>query len=127
MLLLVPLTALHAADARATALPSLLIEAFARGWQKEWFTYHLDDNWAGKTHKLYDPQWQAPVGAKLALEVRAVGANRLVIGLDDSPPKSRRQAARRGKASCCKRAIFTTPSAPRKRIEKAFANCASAL
>ena len=74
---------LAAAGVKATVKPSLLIETFAQGWQKEWFTYDLTDNWARKTHKLYDPKWQAPVGAKLAFDVRAAQTNRLVIGLDD--------------------------------------------
>ena len=76
-------TELRAAGVQATAQRSLLIEEFAPDWQKEWFTYDLSDNWARKTHKLYDPQWQAPAGAKLALEVRAAAPHRLVIGLDE--------------------------------------------
>jgi len=74
---------LKAAGVQATVTPSLLIESFEKDWQKEWFTYELTDNWARKTHKLHDPQWQAPVGAKLALEVRCEEPHKLVIGLDD--------------------------------------------
>jgi len=74
---------LKAAGVQATAKPSLLIERFEKDWQKEWFTYDLTDNWARKTHKLHDPQWQAPAGAKLALEVRCEQPRQLVVGLDD--------------------------------------------
>ncbi len=73
---------LQAASVKATDTPSLLIESFENGWQKEWFTYDLTDNWARKTHKLYDPKWQAPVSAKLALEARSEQTNKVVIGLD---------------------------------------------
>ena len=73
---------LKAAGVQATAKPSLLIESFEKDWQKEWFTYEMTDNWARKTHKLHDPQWQAPAGAKLALEVRTGPPNKLVVGLD---------------------------------------------
>jgi len=70
------------AGVQATDKPSRLIESFEKGWQKEWFTYDLTDNWVQKTHKLYDPKWQAPASAKLALDVRAAQPNKLVIGLD---------------------------------------------
>jgi hypothetical protein len=73
---------LAAAGVKATLKPSLAIEAFDRGWQKEWFTYDLSGNWARNTHKLYDPQYKAPANAKLSIEVRAEQANKLVIGLD---------------------------------------------
>ncbi len=73
---------LQAANVKATDKPSLVIEAFEADWQKEWFTYDITGNWPLKTHKLYDPKWQAPASAKLALEVRSEQANKLVIGLD---------------------------------------------
>jgi len=76
-------TQLKAAGVLATTKPSLLIESFEKDWQKEWFTYELTDNWARKTHKLHDPQWQAPAGAKLALEVRCEQPHKLVVGFDD--------------------------------------------
>ena len=74
---------LKEAGVQATTKPSLLIESFEKDWQKEWFTYELTDNWARKTHKLHDPQWQAPAGAKLALEMRCDHPHQLVVGLDD--------------------------------------------
>lgn len=45
-------------------------------------SFVLTDNWARRTHKLYDPKWQAPASAKLALEVRSEQSNKLVLGLD---------------------------------------------
>lgn len=80
---IIPPAQLQEAGVRVTDQPSLLIEAFADGWQKEWFTYDLTDHWARKTHKLYDGKWQAPPFAQLALEVRSEKPNRLVVGLDD--------------------------------------------
>jgi cephalosporin-C deacetylase-like acetyl esterase len=74
---------LKAASVNATDQPSHVIETFETGWQKEWFTYELTDNWARKTHKLYDLKWQAPEHAALALDVRCEQANKLVIGLDN--------------------------------------------
>ncbi len=72
---------LKAAGVRATAQPSRLIEAFDVGWEKEWFTYDAS-KWARSTHKVYDPQWQAPEGAQLAFSVRSAQANKLVVSLD---------------------------------------------
>ena len=73
---------LKEAGVKATLKPALLIESFGDNWQKEWYTYSPDKGWARSTHKIYDPQWLAPVGARLALEVRSEQANQLVIGLD---------------------------------------------
>ena len=73
---------LAAAGAKATLKPSLVIESFGNDWQKQWFTYDLSGNWARNTHKVYDPQYRAPVRAKLAIEVRAEQPNKLVVGLD---------------------------------------------
>ncbi|MDE0965515.1 MAG: hypothetical protein OSB73_20505, partial [Candidatus Latescibacteria bacterium] len=73
---------LQAAGVTARLKPSPLIETFASGWEKEWFTYRPVD-WARTTHKVYDPQWAAPQGAKLALEVRCEQSNKLVVRLDE--------------------------------------------
>ena len=73
---------LKEAGVKAAVKPSLLIEAFGDNWQKEWFTYSPEKGWSRSTHKIYDPQWLAPIGARLALEVRSEQANKLVIGLD---------------------------------------------
>ena len=72
---------LKAAGVRATLKPSLLIESFEGDWEKEWFTYKPED-WARKTHKLYDDRWRAPPDAELAFEVRAEKPNKLVVGID---------------------------------------------
>jgi len=72
---------LKAAGAKAALQPSLLIETFEDGWEKEWFSYKPKE-WPRKTHKVYDPQWAAPEGAKLALEVRSTEPNKLVVGID---------------------------------------------
>jgi len=73
---------LAAAGVKATVKPSLTIERFEGDWEKEWFTYQSED-WARRTHKVYDPQWQAPPGAKLALDVRSAKPNKLAVGIDD--------------------------------------------
>ena len=71
------------AGVRATMEPSLTIESFEEGWQKEWFTYDLTDNWARRTHKIYDDQWQPPSFAKLAVEVRSDQPNKMVVGVGE--------------------------------------------
>ena len=73
---------LKAAGVKATMQPSVMIEAFKKDWQKEWFNYRAGE-WARSTHKLYDPRWAAPEGAKLALEVRSEQPNTLVIIVED--------------------------------------------
>lgn len=73
---------LAAAGVKATLKPSLVIESFGKDWQKQWFTYDIPPAWARKTHKVYDPQYRAPAGAKLSIEIRAEQANTLAIGLD---------------------------------------------
>lgn len=75
---------MKAAGAKPTDKPSFLIESFAGDWQKEWFTYDLTGRWPRRTHKLYDPKWNAPAGAKLALDVRCEQPNKLAVGLDDT-------------------------------------------
>ena len=66
----------------STSLDSrLMIEDFQGEWQKEWFTYK-PGQWGIKTHKVYDPVWKAPQGAKLGLEVQADQPNQMILGLD---------------------------------------------
>ena len=72
---------LQSAGVRATLRPSLMIEDFEGDWRQEWFNYR--DGWARSTHKVYDPQWKAPEGAKLALQVSSEMANTLVVKVDD--------------------------------------------
>ena len=49
--------------------PSLVIETFEPGWEKEWFSYK-PQKWELITHKLYNDKWAAPVNVKLAFDVR---------------------------------------------------------
>ncbi|MGY8653616.1 MAG: dienelactone hydrolase family protein [Verrucomicrobiia bacterium] len=72
---------LKAAAVKATLKPSTIIETFEPGWEKEWFTYRAEE-WGRRTHKIYDEQWQAPKGARLALRVRSEKRNKMVIGVD---------------------------------------------
>jgi len=73
------------AGAKATRKPTPVIEDFQGDWRKEWFVYSNDpENWQRKTHKVYDDVYKAPVSARLALEVRTVQPNKLLIGLDKS-------------------------------------------
>ena len=73
---------LVAAGVKATDQPSLMIETFEKGWQKEWFTYDLTGKWAQTTHKLYDDKYKGQAGAKLSIDVKSEMPNKLVIGLD---------------------------------------------
>lgn len=73
---------LQAANVKPTLRTSRMIETFDGDWQKEWFTY-TTDKWGRRTHKVYDPQWAAPVDSKLAIEVQTAQANTLVVGIDD--------------------------------------------
>lgn len=72
---------LKAAGVKATRQPSTVIESFEGDWEKQWFTYRPAE-WPRKTHKVYDPEWAAPSGAKLAIEVQSDEPNKLVIGID---------------------------------------------
>lgn len=73
---------LKEAGVKITGKSSLMIEKFEKDWQKEWFTYDLTDNWARKTHKIYDDKYLAPQFAKLAIDVLSEKPNKLVVGLD---------------------------------------------
>ena len=74
---------LQAAGVKATAPPTRLIEDFASGWEKAWFTYDANALWGRRTHKIYGERWPAPPLARLALEIRSAQANQLVVGLDN--------------------------------------------
>ena len=80
---LVGVEELQAADVKSTRAPSLLIEDFQGDWKKHWFTYKPEE-WALSTNKLNTVEWKAPVGARLALEVRSEQPNTLVVALDNS-------------------------------------------
>lgn len=72
---------LQSAKVKPTLKSSMLIESFKDNWRKEWFNYKTGKWWL-YTHKLYDPQWIAPTGAKLAIKVRSKEANKLVVSID---------------------------------------------
>ncbi len=72
---------LRAAGVKAVLEPALMIEDFKGEWKKEWFA-DSRESWRLRTHKLYDPQWAAPDGAKLELQVRSKQPNKLVVGID---------------------------------------------
>ena len=71
---------LQAAGTRAALQPDTRIEDFSGDWQKQWFNYR--DGWARSTHKVYDPQWKAPLGSRLALQVASEQPNKLVVKID---------------------------------------------
>ena len=73
---------LQMAKVKATLKPSPMIETFASNWEKQWFTYSPVE-WTRLTHKVYDPQWAAPQGAALSLEMRCEQPNKLVVSLDE--------------------------------------------
>jgi len=72
---------LQTAKIEATLKPSTVIETFKDDWEKQWFTYRPEE-WGRRTHKVNDPSWAAPEGAKLSVEVRSQEANKLVAGID---------------------------------------------
>ncbi|EMI42007.1 dienelactone hydrolase family protein [Rhodopirellula sp. SWK7] len=72
---------LQAAQVEPTVHSSTMIETFEGDWQKEWFSYKPED-WARRTHKVYDPQWAAPPDSLLSIEVQTDSANLMVVGID---------------------------------------------
>jgi hypothetical protein len=74
---------LNEAGVQATDLPSQLIEAFDRDWQKGWYVFNENGDWPYRTNKLQDPKWRPPDGATLLLEVQSSLPNKLVLRLDD--------------------------------------------
>lgn len=73
--------ALKAVGVRATGKPLTVIEDFSKGWEREWFTYDLA-KWSRATHKVFDPVWKAPEGARLQLTLKGGAGNTLVVTLD---------------------------------------------
>jgi hypothetical protein len=62
---------------------SLLIESFEQGWEKSWFTYRPEE-WGRHTLKLSDPQWRAPAGVALEIEVQSDQPNKMAVAIDDT-------------------------------------------
>lgn len=65
-----------------TIKPSLEIENFKEGWQKNWFSY-VDNSWSWRTNKLHNQTWKAPEGAELSLTLKSKEENQLVVRIDD--------------------------------------------
>lgn len=65
----------------ATRKPSTVIESFAEGWEKSWFAYKPNP-WGIRTHKVNDPIWRAPIGARLSIQLRSELPNVMIVGLD---------------------------------------------
>lgn len=72
---------LQAAGVKASFPPTPLIESF-KGELKEWFTYK-PNHWGRSTHKINEPQWRAPAGAKLGIEVLAADPLNFEISLGE--------------------------------------------
>ena len=72
---------LKAAGVQKGLATSPIIEDFANDWAKEWFTYRPSD-WARTRFKIGHQAWQAPLGARLSLDVQSAQPNRMVILLD---------------------------------------------
>ncbi|MDG2221951.1 MAG: dienelactone hydrolase family protein, partial [Rubripirellula sp.] len=73
---------LRAEGVQPTLRPTTLIEDFQGDWEKQWFSYRPSE-WARSTHKIGDAKWQAPLGARLAVEVQTAEPNVLVVRIDD--------------------------------------------
>jgi dienelactone hydrolase len=70
---------LQAAGVKVTVKPSLVIEEFAEGWEKEWFAKGQKSR---KTFKLKSPQYEAPPDSKVGIEVRSEKRGRMLIGME---------------------------------------------
>ncbi|MFK8112607.1 MAG: dienelactone hydrolase family protein [Rubripirellula sp.] len=73
---------LAAANVRVVPNSTRMIEDFADGWEREWFTYK-PEKWGRTTHKLYDQAYRAPPNSQMAMEVRCDEANELVVLIDE--------------------------------------------
>jgi len=70
---------LKAAGVKATEKPTLVIEEFGEGWEKEWF---VKGQKIRKTFQLKSPQYQAPPDSRLGIEVQCNKKARLLIGME---------------------------------------------
>lgn len=73
---------LKAAGVKPSFSPTPLIESFKGELNRDWFTYK-PDHWGRSTHRVHEPQWRAPAGAKLGIEVLAADPLNLEISLGD--------------------------------------------
>jgi len=71
---------LRAATVQATDKTSPLIDDFAHGW-RDWYQLNEGnhDHWQYWTHKITDPKWRGPAGAKLGITLKMAETNRLGI------------------------------------------------
>ncbi|PHS04511.1 MAG: hypothetical protein COA78_16505 [Blastopirellula sp.] len=67
---------------KSTLKPTNSIETFDGEWEKQWFNYR-PEKWSHSTYKLNDAKYEAPSGAKLAIEILSEEPNELVILIDD--------------------------------------------
>ena len=72
---------LQQSNVKVTLKPSLLIEDFDDDWEKEWFTYKIDQ-WARSTNKLSCELYKAPKKSALTFEVLSKEPNTLVVLAD---------------------------------------------
>jgi len=75
--------ALRGAKVKATEEQHRLIDDFARGFH-DWYSLNANNrhHWLFSTRKLADPRWEAPLNAKLALEIETTEAlNTLAVQL----------------------------------------------
>lgn len=73
---------LSTAHIRPVLKPTPMIEPFEEGWEKGWYSYQ-PTGWEYRTHKVFDPQWAAPPGAELVIDVRCELPNTLVVRIDE--------------------------------------------
>lgn len=86
---------LSVAGVRATDKKSLVIDDFSNGWQ-DWYTLSAENphHWEFSTRKINDPKWRGQGNAQLAVDVRAVRPNQLVIVLTENFFRSYRGRSR---------------------------------
>lgn len=73
---------LKAAGVISSFVPTLLIESFDGPLDHDWFSYK-PEHWGRSTHRVNDPQWSAPPGAKLGIGVLAADPLALEISFGD--------------------------------------------
>ena len=73
--------ALNKAGIQATDKPERMVDDFKRGYH-DWSIGYWDNphHWSLSTRKLKDPKYRAPVGGKLAVDVKIEQDNTLVFG-----------------------------------------------
>jgi dienelactone hydrolase len=100
---------LRAAAVRLTDKSSPLIEDFAHGW-RDWYQLNEGnrEHWQSWTHKITDPKWRGPDGAKLAITLKLAETNRLGIVVLENQYRTYRGQRR---ILVCEKEIFGAPGA----------------